>query len=315
MAFVSCSIVIPNWNGRRFLDRSLRALREQTFTDHEVIVVDNGSSDGSLELLEADFPEVQVIPLERNHGFAAASNVGIQAAKGTYIAFLNNDTRADRAWLAELVACLERHPRAACTTSKMVLMHQPDTIDGAGDVLTWTFLPHPRGNGQLDRGQFEEEIEVFSASGGAALWRGEILKDLGGFDEAFFAYYEDVDLGLRARLQGHECWYVPTSIVLHHRGGATKGLSEFELFHPMKNRWFMILKNTPTWLFARHLPHIFFGDAYWFRRALTNHGTRAAVRAYGTVLLSLPRLFRQRKSIQQDRRLSLAELDRLLDGL
>jgi GT2 family glycosyltransferase len=315
MVSMSCSVVIPNWNGRRFLDNCLHALREQTFTDHEVIVVDNGSSDGSLELLEAAFPEVEAIPLEKNHGFAAASNIGIQAASGEYIALLNNDTRVDRAWLAELVACLERHPSAASATSKMILMHQPDTIDGAGDVLPWTFLPYPRGNGQLDHGQFEEEIEVFSASGGAALWRGEILKDLGGFDEAFFAYYEDVDLGLRARLQRHECWYVPTSIVLHHRGGATRGLSEFELFHPMKNRWFMILKNTPGWLFASHLPHIIYGDAYWFRRAVTNRGTRAALRAYGTVLLSVPRLFRQRKGIQQSRKLSLAELNRLLNGI
>jgi GT2 family glycosyltransferase len=313
MADAGCAVVVTNWNGRTDLERCLPSLRAQTYKDFEVIVVDNGSTDGSLELLEAEFPEVHVIPLGENRGFATANNIGIRESNAEYIALLNNDTQVDPAWLAELVDCLERHPLAASATSKMVLMQAPDTIDGAGDVLTWSFLPHPRGHGEADRGQFEEEIQVFSASGGAALWRGDVLKSLGAFDEAFFIYYEDVDLGFRARLQGHQCWYVPTSIVLHHRGAATKGLTEFELFHPLKNRWFMIFKDTPARLLVRHLPEIVFGDAQWAHRALTNRRARAALRAYGTVLRSLPRLLRQRRSIQRSRRISLEELDRLLD--
>jgi GT2 family glycosyltransferase len=309
-----CSVIVANWNGRSDLERCLPALRAQTFIDFEAIVVDNGSSDGSLELLEAEFPEVRVIALDENRGFAAANNIGIDAARGRNIALLNNDTRVDPAWLAELVECLERHPRAASATSKMLLMQEPDTIDGAGDVLTWTFLPYPRGHREPDRGQYEEEAEVFSASGGAALWRGDILKSLGAFDEAFFAYYEDVDLGFRARLQGLECWYVPTSVVLHHRGATSKGIAEFELFHPLKNRWFMIMKNAPTRLFVRHLPQILLGDLHWIRRAITNRDSRAALRAYGTVVRSLPRLLRERRKIQRERRLPLDELDRLLEA-
>jgi GT2 family glycosyltransferase len=307
-------VIVPNWNGRSDLERCLPALQAQTLDDFEVIVVDNGSSDGSLELLETEFPEVRVVELGENRGFATANNIGIRAARGRYIALLNNDTRVDPAWLAELVACLERHPRAASVTSKMLLMQHPDTIDGAGDVLTWTFLPYPRGHGEPDRGQYEQEREVFSASGGAALWRGDVLKRLGAFDEEFFAYYEDVDLGFRARLQGLECWYVPTSVVLHQRGGTTRGITEFELYHPLKNRWFMILKNTPTRLFARHLPEILLGDLHWIRRAVANRRSRAALRAYGVVIRSIPRLLRERRKIQPARELPLAELDRLLDS-
>jgi GT2 family glycosyltransferase len=312
MAPVICSVVVANWNRRSDLEGCLAALRAQTYQDFEVIVVDNGSTDGSLELLEAEFTEVRVIPLGENLGFAAANNIGIREARGEYVALLNNDTEVDRRWLAELVASLERHPAAASVTSKMLLFDQPDTIDGAGDVLNWSFLPHPRGHRAPDLGQFQDEVEVFSASGGAALWRGDVLKGLGAFDEAFFAYYEDVDLGFRARLQGHECWYVPTSSVRHRRGATSKGLVEFELFHPLKNRWFMIVKNTPARLFVRHLPQIIFGDVHWAHRAITNRRARAAFRAYGVVLRSLPRLLRQRRSIQRSRRLPLNELDRLL---
>jgi GT2 family glycosyltransferase len=312
MASVSCSVVVTNWNGRSDLEGCLTALRAQTYENFEVIVVDNGSTDGSLELLEADFPEARVVPLGENRGFATANNTGIREARGEYVALLNNDTEVDPRWLAELVASLKRHPAAASVTSKMLLFDQPETIDGAGDVLNWLFLPYPRGHRGPDRGQYEDEVEVFSASGGAALWRGNVLKELGAFDEAFFIFYEDVDLGFRARLQGYECWYVPTSIVLHRRGAATKGLTEFELFHPLKNRWFVILKNTPTRLFVRHIPQIVYGDVHWAHRAIINRRTRAAVRAYGVVLKSLPRLLRQRRSIQRSRRLPLDELDRLL---
>jgi GT2 family glycosyltransferase len=312
MATVSCSVIVTNWNGRSDLEGCLPTLREQTHQDFEVIVVDNGSTDGSLELLEAEFPEVRVIPLGENRGFATANNIGIREARGDYVALLNNDTEVDPLWLAELVASLERHPAAASVTSKMLLFDQPDTIDGAGDVLNWLFLPYPRGHRGPDRGQYEDEVEVFSASGGAALWRGDVLRELGAFDEAFFIYYEDVDLGFRARLRGYECWYVPTSVVLHRRGAATKGLTEFELFHPLKNRWFMILKNTPARLFIRHLPHIVFGDVHWAHRAVTNRRTRAALRAYAAVVRALPRLLRQRRKIQRTRRLAVEELNRLL---
>jgi GT2 family glycosyltransferase len=277
-----------------------------------VIVVDNGSTDGSLELLADEYPEVRVIPLGENVGFAPANNVGIRESRGEYIGVLNNDTEPEPAWLAELVACLERHPQAASSTSKMVLFDPPGWIDGAGDVMTWTFAPHPRGHRTPDRGQYEDEVEVLSTSGGAALWRAGPLRELDGFDDAFFIYYEDVDLGLRARLRGWECWYAPKSVVVHHRGAATRGLSVFELYHPIKNRWFMIAKDTPGRLLLRHLPAILYGDLHWWLRALRSRHPRAAASAYREVFRRLPELRRQRREIQRSRTISDDELERLL---
>jgi GT2 family glycosyltransferase len=278
-----------------------------------VIVVDNGSTDGSVEFIAIEYPEVRTIALDSNRGFAAATNVGIRNAHSDYIALLNNDTEPDPRWLAELVACLERHPRAASATSKMLLYDQARMIDGVGDVMTWAFAPHPRGHRIPDRGQYEEECEVLSASGGAALWRADALRELGAFDEAFFFYYEDVDLGVRARLRGYECWYAPKSVVIHHRGATTpKGLSVFEVYYPIKNRWFMILKDTPGLLLARHLPAILYGDLHWWLRALRSGHLTAVVSAYGKVLRRLPRLLRQRREIQRGRRLANRDFELLL---
>jgi GT2 family glycosyltransferase len=315
MASLACSIVVSNWNGRSHLERCLPCLRAQTYSPLELIVADNGSTDGSLELLRDGYPDVRVVELGDNLGFATANDRGIQAASGTYVALLNNDTEPEPAWLEELVACLERHPDAASVTSKMMLVEPPGTIDGAGDVLDWSFLPHPRGHGEPDHGQYDDEVEVFSASGGAALWRGDLLRQLGGFDESFFIYYEDVDLGLRARQLGHSCWYAPRSVVLHHRGAATKGLTVFELYHPVKNRWFLILKNTPARLLLRHLRAIAGGELIWWRRAFASRHPGALLRAYATVLRNLPRLMRQRRAIARSRLLSVANLDRVIGGI
>ena len=312
MADVTCSVVVSNWNGRDDLVRCLRCLQAQTYADHEVIVADNGSTDGSLELVRERFPSVRVLELGSNLGFATANNRGIEAARGRYIALLNNDTEPEPEWLAELVACVERHHDAASATSKMVLFEPPGTIDGAGDVCDWSFLPHPRGHGEPDKGQYEDELEVFSASGGAALWRADVLRELGSFDEAFFIYYEDVDLGFRARQRGLACWYAPRSVVLHRRGAATRGLSVFELYHPIKNRWLLIAKNVPAGLLARRLRLVLGGELVWWRRACESGHRGAVWSAYAAVLRSLPRVLRQRRAVARSRTIPEAELDALL---
>ena len=307
-----CSIVIPNVNGKEFLPDCLAALRGQSLDDFEVIVVDNGSTDGSVALVRESFPEVRVIELDANYGFAKAMNVGIEAAAGEYIAPLNYDTQAAADWLAELVACLERHPEAAAAASKTLLMRDARLIDGAGDVMDWSFLPHPRGHGEPDSEHFQQETQVFSASGAACVWRAKALRDIGLFDVDFFSYYEDVDLGFRARLLGYECWYAPRSVALHVRGAWSAGRSEFTFFHPVKNRWFMIVKNVPALLLLRHLPRILFGEAYWWNQARKHRKIRVTLRAYGAVARSLPRLLAKRRELQPRRRVSLRELDRAL---
>jgi GT2 family glycosyltransferase len=306
------SVVIPNLNGRRLLGRCLERLREQTVTDMETIVVDNGSEDDSVAFVESHFPETQIVALGENRGFAGGMNAGIQRARGAHVAFLNNDAEASPRWLEELLACLGRHPRAAAATSKLLLADRRNTIDGAGDCLTPSFLPYARGHGQTDRGQFEEEVEVFSPAGAASLWRRSALEEVGLFDERFFAYYEDVDLGFRARLKAYECWYAPKAVAYHHRGATAGSQPEFRLFHPLKNRWFLILKNAPGRLLARNALLLVIGEGYLWLRVLRARKPFAAVRAYGEVLRNLCAIRSERDRIQKHRRIAHRDLIRLL---
>jgi GT2 family glycosyltransferase len=306
------SVVIPNLNGRHLLGRCLERLQEQTVTDFETIVVDNGSQDDSVAFVKSHFPGTQVVALSENRGFAGGMNVGIECARAAHVAFLNNDAEADSRWVEELLACLERHPRAAAATSKLLLADGRHTIDGAGDSLTPSFLPYPRGHGEPDRGQFEEEVEVFSPAGAASLWRRSALDDVGLFDERFFAYYEDVDLGFRARLKGYECWYAPKAVAYHHRG-ATAGIrTEFTLFHPIKNRWFLILKNAPGRLLLRNALLLVLGEGYLWLRVLRARKAAVAIRAYGEVLRNVRAIRNERDHIQKDRRIAHRDLVQLL---
>jgi GT2 family glycosyltransferase len=306
------SVVIPNLNGRHLLGGCLERLREQTVTSVETIVVDNGSEDDSVAFLKSEFPEAQVVSLEANQGFAGGMNAGIARARGAFVAFLNNDAEADASWLEELLACLDRHPCAAAATSKLLLADERSTIDGAGDSLTPSFLPYPRGHGEPDRGQFEEEVEVFSPAGAASLWRRSALDDVGLFDERFFAYYEDVDLGFRARLKGFECWYAPKAVAYHQRGATAGTRTEFALFHPIKNRWFLILKNAPGRVLLRNAFSLVLGEGYLWLRVLRARKPSVAIRAYGEVLRNFRAIWHERNHIQKDRRIAHRDLMQLL---
>lgn len=305
------TVVVPNWNGTRFLDECFEALREQQYRDFEALLVDNGSTDGSVELIRERFPEVRVLELGANRGFAAAMNEGIRAAGTPYVAFLNNDTRADPRWLGELVACLERHPRAAAAASKL-LIYSSGLVDGAGDCLGKDLFPHPRGHSEPDDERFAEEVEVFGATGGASLWRAEALAEAGLFDEAFFAYFEDVDLSFRARHAGWEFWYAPLSLVLHHRGGTSRAFSDFSFVHPIRNRWYLVIKNVPLGLGLRHLHSILWSELVLWVRAVYRLKIGAMLRAYREVLASRARLRQQRRQILASSRVDLRRLDHLL---
>ena len=214
------SVVVPSWNGRAWLDVVLPSLERQRFRDFEVIVVDNGSTDGSLEHVRARWPWAQVLPLDRNVGFAAAVNRGIEQSQGVYVALVNNDMELHESFLDALVAGLDSNPSAASVTAKMLDLRTRDLIDGAGDVLRWSGVVIPRGRGERDIGQYETPVEVFSACGGAALYRRAAFDEVGLFDEAFFAQMEDVDWGFRARLLGYGCRYVPGAVA-YHMGSAS----------------------------------------------------------------------------------------------
>ena len=206
------SVIIPNFNGIAFLDSVLGSLEGQTLKNFEVILVDNGSADGSCSFVSANYPWVHIIELPDNFGFCRAVNEGIKAAKAPYVLLLNNDTEVKEDFVEQMLLAIRRHKNAFSCAARMVQYHDRDKLDDAGNyycALGWSFA---RGKGKnIDLYQKEEKI--FSACGGAAIYRKKIMEKIGYFDEEHFAYLEDTDIGYRARIYGYENWYVPDAVV------------------------------------------------------------------------------------------------------
>jgi len=307
------SIIIPNLNGAHHLPACLESLRAQTFGDFEVIVADNGSTDGSLDLLARDFPEALVLPLGENRGFAGACNAGIRAARGEFVILLNNDTEADPRWLAEVVAAFERHPEAGIVASKMLLFDRRDTFHTAGDFYRVDGIPGNRGVWQKDEGQYEAEEYVFSACGGSGAYRREMLDRIGLLDEDFFFSCEDVDLAWRAQLAGYRCVYAPRAVV-YHKLSATGG-GTISSFYDGRNFIYLLVKDYPGDLWRRHWRAILraqFRLAWEALRAWRGEAARARLRGMLAGLLGVPRMLRKRGAVQRSRRVDRAYLEGLL---
>lgn len=308
------SVIIPNWNGARFLPTCLDALRRQTYAPMEVIVVDNASRDESLSLLQSSYPEVQVVALQQNLGLTGGVNAGIRASRGEIIALLNNDTEADPAWLAELVCGLYEHPDAGSAASKMLLFDRRDTIHSAGDLYGSDGIPINRGVWQKDAPQYNRQEYVFGGCGGAVAYRRVLLDQVGLFDERLFMYCEDVDLAWRAQLTGWRCIYVPTAIVYHHLsatgGGATAS------FYTGRNTIWVLAKDVPGPLLRKYWRPIVAAQvriACDAIKAWRGEAARARLRGQLTGLLGLPGILLRRRAIQATRRVAISELDRLLE--
>lgn len=303
------SVVVPNWNGARWLRGCLESLRRQTYTPREVVVVDGASHDDSCALVEREFPEVALVRLAENRGFCGNVNAGIRASQGEIVALLNNDAEAEPDWLAELARGLAEHPEVGMCASKMVLFDRPDVINSAGDFLGLDGLPGNRGVWQKDEGQFDREEYVFSACGGAAAYRRSMLDEIGLFDEAFFAYCEDVDLGFRAQLRGYRCLYVPTARA-RHRLSATGG-GPLASYYCGRNFLRVLGRNMPGSLLRRLWPRIALAQARLAVEALRHvrqPAARARLRGQLAGLASLPWLLAERREIQRTRRVSDAYL-------
>ncbi|MDQ3863721.1 MAG: glycosyltransferase family 2 protein [Actinomycetota bacterium] len=306
------TVVIPNWNGQRFLSTCLNSLREQSFKDFEAIVVDNGSTDGSAELVVGSFPEVRVLPLGKNRGFSAAVNAGIEASDSEYVALLNNDTEVDPGWLKALIQAADSHPEAGLFASKLVDFNDRCVLDGAGDVLRYSGLPYRLGHGELDLGQYDEEAFVFGACAGAALYRRFMLDDIGLFDEDFFANCEDGDLSFRAQLAGYRCLYVPEAVV-YHMGSATFGKrSPTSTGLGTRNSLCMLVKNLPAPLVPGLLP--FFAVGQLLRLVVTASTSTLGAHLQGIAgaLRLLPLMLKKRREIQSRRRVPVEYIRRLL---
>ena len=307
------SIVIPNWNGARFLPACLDSLARQTVAPLEVIVVDNGSTDGSQALLRASYPWVTLIELDQNRGFTGACNAGIAAARGAYIALLNNDTEVDAGWVAAITDAFARAADAGSVASKMLLYDQRDHFHTAGDFFTVAGRPGNRGVWQPDEGQYDREEYVFSACGGSAVYRRQMLDEIGLLDDDFFFSGEDVDLGWRAQLAGWRCLYTPHAIVYHHLSATGGGVTAS--YYDGRNLIFILAKNYPSALWRRYGRRVLKTQlqlALEALRAWRGQAARARLRGMLAGLWGLPRALRKRRDVQARRSVTVEYLDSIL---
>jgi GT2 family glycosyltransferase len=308
------SVVIPNWNGAHHLPICLDALRAQTYPHLEVILVDNGSTDGSQALVEEQYPEVQLLALDRNLGLTGGNNAGFRAAQGEILISLNNDTEAGPRFVKALVSALQSHPEAGMAAAKMLLFDQREILHSAGDGYYLDGIPFNRGVWQADEGQFDEPGWVFGGCGGAVAYRRTMLDQVGLFDESFFMYCEDVDLNWRSQLAGWRCWYTPEAVV-YHKLSATGG-GPLASFYTGRNTLWVIAKNYPGALLRKNWPHIL--RSQWAitcdaLRAWRGEAARARLRGQIAGLVSWPRMLKQRRAIQSARRAPDEYVEALLD--
>jgi GT2 family glycosyltransferase len=305
------SVIVVNWNGRQHLQPCLDALAAQQGVDFETLVVDNGSTDGSADLVRARFPSVRVVALADNRGFAGGNNAGAREARGRHLVFLNNDTMVEAGWLAALRRAADE-PGFPLVTSRVVYMHDPTLIDSAGDgVLQWG-AAFKRFHGTR-ASEAVRSGEVFGVCGAACLVPKAVFDELGGFDEAFFVSHEDVDLSYRARLLGYRCRYAADAVVRHH-GSATLGrTSAFAVFHGQRNLEWVYLKNSPLSILLRSMPgHLLYTAAaagYFARMGLLGAFLRAKLAA----MAGVPRVLRQRAVVQRTRRVGAGAIWPLLE--
>lgn len=298
------AVVIPNWNGAEHLAACIDSLLSQSLPAR-VIVVDNGSVDDSLKILEK-YQSLEIILNDKNEGFTGGVNPGFKRAVDDglkYVATLNNDAIADRDWLKELVAVLDKHPDVGIATSK-ILDAKGKKIDSTGDYMTVWGLPYPRGRGETDHGQYDEKTGVFAASGGASLYRIKMLERIGLFDQDFFAYYEDVDLSFRAQLAGWKVRYVPEARVNHQIGATSSKIKGFSTYQTMKNQQLLLYKNLPDGFKRRVWRRFTLAHTMFFLRAVGRSQGWQALKGdlRGTFLLMKKR--GERRKIQSDKKVS-----------
>lgn len=239
------TVVIPNYNGIKYMQNCLKSLYEGSYVP-KVVVVDNASSDGSLEEARKEYPQIKTIEFEKNYGFCKAVNVGIKAADTELVILLNNDTSVDNYFVEKLKGAIEKRKDAFSVGAKMLSMKEPEKIDDAGDLycaLGWAFA---LGKGK-EKSAYSEQKEIFAACGGAAIYRKSMIEEIGYFDENHFAYLEDIDIGYRAKIKGYRNYFEPEALV-YHAGSAVSGsrYNEFKVRLSSRNSVYLICKNMPV---------------------------------------------------------------------
>jgi GT2 family glycosyltransferase len=326
------SVVILNWNGERYLRECLSSVTSQDYPSIEIILVDNGSADRSVEIVRSGFPDVRVVETGRNLGFAAGNNVGIRDAKGQYIVIFNNDAEMERTCVSQMVHALERNPTCGACATKIFLKNGSGLLDAAGIVVCLDGLSI--GRGRLEPGEgYDREEEVFFASGCCMMCRKEMLDDAAVsdgqyFDESFFMYADDTDLGWRARLRGWKTIYTPKAVVYHMHSASSADYSPLKAFLVERNRIWIQWTYFSFWTILR-------GQAYTFLRYLfqaygafagkgasggyTKSNSRFSLvkvlfRVWGVALFGLPRIWAKRQTVQRRRITSWEEVRNLFQS-
>lgn len=295
------TVIIPTWNGQEKCAVCLEHVARQTLRPQQIILVDNASHDGTASFVQKNFPWVEVIALAENRGTAGGHNAGLQKARSQYIVTLNNDAYITPTWLEAFVTALEADSSYAFAACRLLQAGDEGRLDSAGDGYDLLMGGVMLGHGEQDGAQWSRPREVFSATGGAALYRREIYDTTGPFDETLFMYSDDIDLAFRARLQGYRCLYVPTAIAIHEGGGTIGRLSPRQIRFIYRNRITVHLKNMPGAILRTTWPRLL---RCW--AGAVRHAPHVAAASQGTLeaFLRLPHTLRQRRHIQQTRRVS-----------
>lgn len=297
--------VIPNLNGEDSIEKCVNSLKAQTIKNR-IVVIENGSKDKSLTILKKNYPDIEIIENSKNLGFAGGVNQGIEKAidlGAEYVALFNNDAVADKNWLTGLVEVMQASPKVGIVAPKL-LSSDKKHLDSTGDQYTNWGLPYPRGRRELDDGQYSKPERVFAASGGASLYRVSMLKEIGLFDEDFFAYYEDVDIGFRAQLAGWKVAYEPSSIVYHKIGATSSKIPGFTTYQTIKNLPWLFWKNVPSkYLFKIGLR--FFVAYFSFLFSAISRGQIVPVlRGFFVSLVLMPKKLFERHKVQSRMKVS-----------
>ncbi|MCX7857418.1 MAG: glycosyltransferase family 2 protein [Deltaproteobacteria bacterium] len=311
------TVIIPNYNGKRLLSICLDSLRTQEFQDFSVLVVDNGSTDNSVCFLREFYPEVKVIELEKNYGFSYAVNRGIEVSTSEYVALLNNDMEVTPGWLKEMIIALDEHPEASACNPKVLRYNERNRINVLGIRYNSNSEVEIIGAGKEDNGQYQGIKQIFGVNAGASLYRREIFKDIGLFDEIFFASFEDVDLSFRAQLAGYKAIFVPTAVSYHMIGATIKRRRYIQTYLNNRNSLLCFLKNMPYELMLRNLWSVLsYRLSMFLKRTFLNF---YKVRTYyflagvTAAITRIPYVIKARKEVQKKRRVSIEYIASIMD--
>lgn len=309
------SVIIPNWNGENLLPNCLKSLHKQTFTNFEVIVADNGSTDNSVLFINKNYPKVKLICLDKNYGFSIAVNKAVEKINSDYFVLLNNDTEVDKNWLKYLVETIKNHKEVAAAASMILNYNNRNIIDNAGDAINIVGQPHPREKGSFINKSNSKAQYIMGVTGGASIYQRNIFLKLGKFDPDYFFYFEDVDFALRAQLAGYKFYFQPKAIVYHHSAKSAVKLGKYVEYLRYRNTIYLVVKNFPAAILLKRFRFIkitlvWLHTFYFFAR---HKMFIEAIMVWVALFWNLPKLLSKRLKIQKQRKVSIDYFDKLME--